>query len=39
MNELKYIMFTKKNLSGDHLPPTLDVLVPHLRGVNYQTFT
>ena len=30
VNELRYIMFTKKNLSGDGLPSTLDALVLHL---------
>ena len=31
VNKLRYRMFTKKNLSGDRLPPTLDALVLHLR--------
>ena len=26
MNELRYRMFTEKNLSGDRLPSTLDAL-------------
>ena len=29
--QLRYRMSTKGNLSRDHLPPTLDVLVLHLR--------
>ena len=32
INELRYEIFTKKNVSGDRLPPTLS------RRVNYQTF-
>ena len=31
MNELRCRMFTKKNLSRDRLPQTLDALVLHLR--------
>ena len=31
VNELRYIMFTEKNLSGDRLPSALDALVFHLR--------
>ena len=31
MNKLRYRMFTEKNLSGDHLPSSLDALVLHLR--------
>ena len=31
-------MFTKNNVSGDRLPPTLHALVFHLRIANYQTF-
>ena len=31
MNELRYRMFAKKNLSGDRLPSTLDALVLHLH--------
>ena len=31
MNELRYRMFTEKNLSEDCLPSTLDALVLHLR--------
>ena len=38
INELRYEIFTKKNMSGDRLPPTLDALVFHLRRANYQTF-
>ena len=38
INELWYKIFTKKNLSGDRLPLTLDALVFHLRIANYQTF-
>ena len=38
INELQYEIFTKKNVSGNPLPPTLNVLVFHLRRVNYQTF-
>ena len=33
VNELRYWMFTKKNLSGDCLPPNLDALVLPLRRV------
>ena len=38
INELRYEMFTKKNLSGDRLPPTLDGLVFHLCRAKCQTF-
>ena len=38
INQLRYEIFTKKNLSGDRLPPTLDALIFHLRRANYQTF-
>ena len=31
VNELRYRMFTEKNLSGDRLPSTLDALVIYLR--------
>ena len=31
VNELRFRMFTKKNLRGDRLPPTLDALILHLR--------
>ena len=31
VNELRYRMITKNNLSGDHLPPTLDALELHLH--------
>ena len=31
VNELRYRMFAKNNLSGDRLPQTLDALVLHLR--------
>ena len=31
-------IFTKKNVSGDLLPSTLDILVFHMCKVNYQTF-
>ena len=31
VNELRYRIFTKENLSGDRLPPTLDALVLNLR--------
>ena len=39
VNELRYRMFTKKNLSGDCLPLALHALVLHLHRANYQTFT
>ena len=35
INELQYEIYTKKNVSGDPLPPTLNVLVFHLRRMNY----
>ena len=38
INEFQHEIFTKTNVSGDPLPPTLNVLVFHLRRVNYQTF-
>ena len=38
VNELRNKVFIKRNLSVDHLPPTLDALVLHLHRVNYQTF-
>ena len=31
MSELRYSMFTEKNLSGDRSPSTFDALVLHLR--------
>ena len=33
VNELRYRMFTEKNLSGDRLPSTFDALVIYLRRV------
>ena len=40
VNELRYRMFTEKNLSGDRLPSTLDELVLHLhRSFFLNTFT
>ena len=36
VNELRHRMFTKNNLSEDHLPSTLDTLVLHLnRALTY----
>ena len=33
-----HVMYLRKNLSGDHLSPTSDALVLHLRRASYQTF-
>ena len=38
INELRHKLFTKKSLSGEKLPPTLDALLMHLRRAAYQCF-
>ena len=38
INEVRYKLFTKKSLSGEKLPPTLDALTLHLKRANYQAF-
>ena len=35
INELRHKLFTKKSLSGEKLPPTLDALLLHLRRAAY----
>ena len=38
INELLHKLFTKKNFSGEKLPPTLDALLMHLHRAAYQCF-
>ena len=38
INDLRYKLFTKKGLTGEKLPPTLDALVLHLRRAAYQWY-
>lgn len=38
VNTLRFKLFTKKGISGEKLPPTVDSLVQHLRRANYQAF-
>ena len=38
INGLRYTLFSKKNLSVDKLPPTLDALTLHLRRAAYQCY-
>ena len=38
INALRFKLFTKKGISGDKLPPTIDSLLQHLRRSNYQTY-
>lgn len=37
VNELRYTLFCKKNISNQSLPPSKDALYLHLQRVNYQT--
>lgn len=38
VNDLRYILFKKGQYAEEHLPPTRDVLLNHLRRSNYQAF-
>ena len=38
VNDLRYILFKKGQYAEEHLPPTGDVLLNHLRRSNYQTY-
>ena len=38
INALRYKLFTKKGITGDKLPPTLNSQLQHFRRANYQTY-
>ena len=38
LNAVRYELFSKKKLSSDKLPPTMDAFTHHLKRVNYQSF-
>lgn len=38
INELRFQLFTKKRVTGEKLPPTVDALSLHLRRATYQCF-
>lgn len=38
INNLRYKLFCRKNLSGDKLPPTQDALSFHIKRAAYQSF-
>jgi hypothetical protein len=38
LNDLRYELFCKKNLSSEKLPPTEDAFVLHLKRANYQAY-
>ena len=38
INDLRFKLFSRKGISGEKLPPTLDALTLHLRRANYQCY-